>query len=58
MKNKLAKMFKITGISVLSLAALPFALTAAVLWLAVTSAKFMVVSVGGRRRKFSAEICR
>lgn len=58
MENKLTKMFKITGISVLSLAALPFALTAAVIWLAITTAKFMVMSGGSRRRKFSAEICR
>lgn len=57
MKNKFAKAFKITGISVLSLAALPFALMAAVIWLAITTAKFMVMP-GGRRRKFSAEICR
>ncbi len=57
MKNKFAKAFKITGISVLSLAALPFALIAAVIWLAITAARFMVMS-GGRRRKFSAEICR
>ena len=57
MENKLSKVFKITGISVLSLAALPFALTAAVIWLAVTTVRF-VVTLGGRRRKFSMEICR
>lgn len=57
MKSKLAKAFKITGISVLSLAALPFVLTAAAIWLAVTCVKCIAAS-GGRRRKFSEEICR
>lgn len=55
MENKFTKALKIIGIVLSVLAALPFVLAAAVVWLAVTFAKMGAAAVRSRHNKFSVQ---